>query len=266
MRNKIHLTIISLFALVLAACNAQEVGSTPTVEPTQTAFILIVTTTPSFTPFPSQTSLPTLTPTAWQTLPPPTASILDRCLLRTDWPVYEVKSGDTLSNLAVRTNTTVTTLQLANCIVNKNVIRLGQELYVPQLPSDDEPIVEDLILDFNINVSEASAGDTVTFVWEAETGTVIEIRHITGNNLVIGSKLAATGSLSYTLPSDLGDLTQLEFVINGIKVGDNGDILATPYSAFLDIVADEPKVTEEPEVTDEPEVTEEPESTEAVGN
>lgn len=257
MQNKFVILWMLIVLFGVSACTPEEVIETPAEVLTQTPFILVVTATPSMTPLPSQ--VPSATATASPTLLPPTPGILDRCVLRTDWETYEVQVGDTLSNISVRTNTTLTTLQLANCIPDANRIQVGQVLYVPQLPDDDDVIVEDIISDFSVNMTEAQVGETVEFSWEAESGTVIEIKNATLDTLV-GSNLAATGTLSYTLPSDVGDVTELEFSITGVKFGDDGDIVASPYSVFITIV-DEPEVTQEPEVTDEPEVTQEPEAT-----
>ena len=273
MRNNNYRVLLFILVVVAAACTTAPI-TTPTLIPTQTPFVLVVTATPSFTPVPSltpvptQTSAPTLTPSVQ-----PTASVLDRCMLRTDWYHYQIQVGDTLSSLAVRTHSTVTTLQLANCVTDVNRIQVGQTLYVPQRPEASEPIVEDLISDFSVNITEATAGDTVIFSWEAESGTVIEIRHVTGNNIFIGSNLAASGSLSYTLPANLGNLKKLEFVIRGTKPDEDGDILASPYSVFINIVEEATATntptttatstaTDEPESTDDADTTEEPEATE----
>jgi LysM domain len=53
------------------------------------------------------------------------------CLLRTDWPTYVVRYGDTLGRIAQRYNTTLWTLMSANCITNPNRLFVGQRLYVP---------------------------------------------------------------------------------------------------------------------------------------
>lgn len=45
--------------------------------------------------------------------------------------VYVVQPGDTLFRIAVRFNTTVTTLARANGIANPNIIRIGQHLNIP---------------------------------------------------------------------------------------------------------------------------------------
>ena len=44
---------------------------------------------------------------------------------------YSVRSGDTLSGLAQRYNTSVASLQKTNHIANANLIRVGQRLTVP---------------------------------------------------------------------------------------------------------------------------------------
>ncbi|MEZ4867993.1 MAG: LysM peptidoglycan-binding domain-containing protein [Caldilineaceae bacterium] len=51
-----------------------------------------------------------------------------------NWVPYSVKPGDTLSALAVRTNSSVGALQKSNCIVNANQIGVGQLLFVPMAP------------------------------------------------------------------------------------------------------------------------------------
>ena len=259
MQHKLVFVLLLIVTLGMIACTPQEeVIETSSPEPTQTPFIQIVTATPSLTPVVSLTPLPIAVPTM---IVLPTPGILDRCVLRTDWETYQVQVGDTLSNISVRTNTTLTTLQLANCLPDANRIQVGQFLYVPQQPEDDTGvIVEDIISEFSVNITEAMPGDTVLFTWEAESGTAIEIKNVTMDRLV-GSNLAATGTLSYTLPSDTSDVSEIEFSITGVKSGDDEEIVASPYSVFITIV-DEVEATDEPESTDEPEVTEAPESTE----
>lgn len=269
MNRKFVIGLLAVLALIIVACTPTEEENieSPTPDVSQTPLIQVVTATPSFTPIVSPT-LPA-TPTA---LPSPTSvptqSILDRCVLRTDWEVYTVQVGDNLSNIAVRTESTITALQLANCIQDVNIITVGQELYVPQLPDPAEVIVEDIISNFSVTVEEAEAGDAITFSWEAEDDTVIEITYVT-DDILIGANLEATGTLSFTLPADLEVGDELEFKINGSKTDGNDEILASPYSVFVTII-ELPEATEEAteEVTEEPEateeVTDEPEATEEV--
>lgn len=70
------------------------------------------------------TSMPTVTPlvpvaTVTPFVPQPTTTI------------YVVQSGDTLGRIAVRFNSTVTTLSQLNGITNPNLIRVGQRLTIP---------------------------------------------------------------------------------------------------------------------------------------
>ena len=48
-------------------------------------------------------------------------------------PIYTVKSGDTLGDLAKEFDTTVADIQAANKITNVNLIRIGQKLEMPSL-------------------------------------------------------------------------------------------------------------------------------------
>ena len=62
------------------------------------------------------------------------------CTLRTDWPTYVVRPGDTLFTIAQRTGSTVAELMTANCLTNPNIIYAGQRLYVPRLPGTVPPL------------------------------------------------------------------------------------------------------------------------------
>ncbi len=56
------------------------------------------------------------------------------CAIRSDWPIYVVVRGNTLSSIARLTGSTTSALAQANCLNNINVIEVGQQLRVPQLP------------------------------------------------------------------------------------------------------------------------------------
>jgi LysM repeat protein len=60
-------------------------------------------------------------------LPPP-------CVVRTDLPIYEVRSGDTVSSIARLTGSTLEEITLWSCLANPNVIDVGQQLRVRVLP------------------------------------------------------------------------------------------------------------------------------------
>jgi LysM repeat protein len=56
------------------------------------------------------------------------------CVVQTDWPVYAVVRGDTLSSIARRTGSTATVLAAANCLADPNLLEPGQVLRVPRVP------------------------------------------------------------------------------------------------------------------------------------
>ena len=57
------------------------------------------------------------------------------CYVRSDWLSYLVVAGDTISNLAQRTNSSISALSQGNCLSNPNAISVGQLLRVPQIPA-----------------------------------------------------------------------------------------------------------------------------------
>ena len=63
------------------------------------------------------------------------------CVPRTDWMTYTVLNGDTLSQLATRTGTTVEALVHANCLDNPNLLEVGAQLRVPRFPVNNTPII-----------------------------------------------------------------------------------------------------------------------------
>jgi len=98
------------------------------VLPTATA-----TPTPSTTPtrHPTATSkhheedTPTNTPTSTRAVCRPPAG----------WVIYVIKPGDTLISIAAKYNISYVVLQKANCLASANVIKYGQTLYVPNIPT-----------------------------------------------------------------------------------------------------------------------------------
>lgn len=58
------------------------------------------------------------------------------CTVRVDWPLYAVKSGDTLFRIASRAGATVDDLVHANCLADPDRLFSGQRLRVPKLPAD----------------------------------------------------------------------------------------------------------------------------------
>ncbi|OGO41042.1 MAG: hypothetical protein A2W36_02775 [Chloroflexi bacterium RBG_16_58_14] len=90
---------------------------------------------PGQTPTPAWTATQTATPEQPSQAKKPPA----RCGPPGGWVIYIVRRGDTLSRIAVLTNTTVAQLQKANCLGSSTTIRVGQRLYVPHLPPIQVP-------------------------------------------------------------------------------------------------------------------------------
>lgn len=90
---------------------------TPTVTPSATA-------TPTASHTPTATAVPTDTETPTPTCTPSRPS---------DWVLYTVQLGDTLSTLAVPRGTTVERIQEVNCIEG-TVISTGQRILLPRSP------------------------------------------------------------------------------------------------------------------------------------
>lgn len=155
MKRLVILMIVMLLAA--AACSFEMGGSSDKTDPT-----LAVLSAPTVTPFQTLTPRADVTVTPFQTSTPvPTATPINfgntgnsgssgssgnsgssgsssgntiPCAIRTDWPIYTVQAGDTLSRIAQRVGTTTNVLVSANCLSNANLISVGQGIRVPQLP------------------------------------------------------------------------------------------------------------------------------------
>ncbi|MBN1136769.1 MAG: LysM peptidoglycan-binding domain-containing protein, partial [Anaerolineae bacterium] len=62
-----------------------------------------------------------------------TATSRPQCYVRTDWVIYIVQRGDTLSSIARKVNISVNALKQGNCLVSDRIY-VGQRLRVPYLP------------------------------------------------------------------------------------------------------------------------------------
>ncbi|NDJ76392.1 MAG: LysM peptidoglycan-binding domain-containing protein [Chloroflexi bacterium] len=105
------------------------------------------TRTPSHTPGPTEPPPPTHTPTATFTPTQTPTFTATPCALRTDWTLYIVRDGDTLSNLARRTNTTIDALVGGNCLAGPGPLIPGQDFYVPEFPASAGPVLDEAALD-----------------------------------------------------------------------------------------------------------------------
>jgi|GEM_PF-4018010 len=130
MQKTVFISILSLVALCLSACN---LGADAIEEPTQVILqpTAIVVTRDDPTEQATNTPIPTQQVVA----------TANNCSPRTDWSTYTVVSGDTLSRIAVRGSTTVDTLVSGNCLSNANLISPGQVLRVPFAVIAPSPIV-----------------------------------------------------------------------------------------------------------------------------
>lgn len=64
--------------------------------------------------------------------PQPTATV---CTPDPDWVIYTVRPGDTLNGIAGLVGATIRELVEGNCLLNPNLLRVGQQVFVPSLPS-----------------------------------------------------------------------------------------------------------------------------------
>ncbi len=174
MRQFFLLCILSLAMLLLAACGQLDIAvleATPDVDVTvisattgddspQPEPELTSTRVPADRETPRPTERPAATPT---TTVEPTSSEWDEapdagqtvdtaddgdvvlvaqpsqvatCVVWTDWPLYSVKRGDTLSRIASQTGATVDQLLRANCLKDPDRLYSGQGLRVPSIPID----------------------------------------------------------------------------------------------------------------------------------
>lgn len=166
--------------ITLTATRAEALPSpTPQASPSPTNTLKPPPTfaPPTLTPTPSLT--PTMTPTATVdsslVIPglygaeTPTPTTTPGCVPREDWKLrYEVKIGDALASIATKYNSTVDELVAANCIKDRNLITVGQQLRVPGADHPYEPPVEcvpfEVLTPFN-GTTQVAADGNITFNW-----------------------------------------------------------------------------------------------------
>lgn len=127
------LGVILLGMVLLSACalTTDSGASQPTsisllptathITPTTGSSMPTIEFVPSDTPTPTPTAIPTDSP----------------CTPRSDWASYAVQRGDTLAIIAERVGSTTNELVNANCLSDPDQIFVGQALYVPRLPSNN---------------------------------------------------------------------------------------------------------------------------------
>lgn len=178
LRSK-FLPLVALVIATMACSFSPRLPAQPTTTP------IVSVASPTFIVPPSSTPLVTNTPTPLATSTRSSNSGgTTPCFVRTDWQIYIVQAGDTVSNIAARVGTNATALALANCLTNANSIIVGQALRVPVLPpptatrtpvpnpptvSPSEPIGSVWVSDFI--TAEAGSfwllrGETITLLWD----------------------------------------------------------------------------------------------------
>jgi len=146
----------AVMLLLIAACSAPQnasentepipltqihvdLGAGAASESTEEATAEVIPPTATATIRPTQTAVPVQDVSQNQQQDEAVLAAVDtqpiaNCTPRTDWLVYIVQAGDTLSKIASRTGSSVQTLADANCLRDVNTISVGQSLRVPVLP------------------------------------------------------------------------------------------------------------------------------------
>lgn len=117
------LTVTAACTMTANAPDPTRPPFAPTYEVFNTPFVI-----PSATPLPTAISSPT-------SIPP----TVNNCTPYNHWPAITVEAGDTLGDIATRTNSTIEQLTQANCLADPSLIYVGQTLYVPVLPATQTP-------------------------------------------------------------------------------------------------------------------------------
>ncbi|MDX1993349.1 MAG: LysM peptidoglycan-binding domain-containing protein [bacterium] len=209
--------VVWMLAIILAGCT---LGQRDRDQATLTALQPTNANSPGANPpavtNPSQ-------PTA--SLPTPTSSI--PCVPRSDWFLYTVQAGDTLSGIANRVGTTLDELIRGNCLEAPDTLDVGQTVLVPIVPSPpvqgDECIADEVYLNtgtdyvviapflsFDGECYGLQPGSTVTVSWPGAPPGTTEVTFYRNNATlpradVIGvDTVAADGfSIVYVVPTEM---------------------------------------------------------------
>jgi len=83
---------------------------------------------------------PSITTSPAKTKKPHTATAkAPKCGPPAGWRLYTVKRGDTLSRISQAFGVSISQLQSANCLGTSTLIQVGQNLYVPNVPTQKPP-------------------------------------------------------------------------------------------------------------------------------
>ncbi len=127
-----NVMFILFLSVVISACSlSNEKSASITELSTNTSTTLVAANSPTeeVSP-PTATAIP-LTSTPIPIIQSNESSASITCSIpNPNLPIYRVVSGDTLSSIALRANTTVAELVRLNCLGDTNLIAVGQQLYV----------------------------------------------------------------------------------------------------------------------------------------
>ncbi|MFN8564591.1 MAG: Gmad2 immunoglobulin-like domain-containing protein, partial [Anaerolineae bacterium] len=119
-----------------------------------------------------------------------------QCFVRTDWPIYVVKVGDTLLRIAQRTGSTVTELAFANCLPNANLVYVGQQLRVPRLPVTPPPtqVTLNILTPVQNAVLDTSQRLTITGSGAGLAGNDVVVRALNANGDLLAQQTVRAGA------------------------------------------------------------------------
>ena len=132
MKRRIILAITLATALIaLAACANATPEPTPEFRNLQTRIAATLAAIPTAEPLTPQAPTVTAGPTAAPATDTPAPQSTTAQSISTDGTEYVVQPGDTLSTIAVKFNTSIAGIQLANNLNDARVVQAGQRLKIP---------------------------------------------------------------------------------------------------------------------------------------
>jgi LysM repeat protein len=102
-------------------------------------------------------NLPAIVPTT-----APTVAGATNCPIPSGWQPYVVQAGDTLSLIAFSINSSVLSLQNANCLTNPDSLFVGQTIYLPSVPASAGSVVFNTAVPTSVTVPTAATFPTAT--------------------------------------------------------------------------------------------------------
>ena len=142
---------------------------------------------------------------------------------------YVVRSGDSLSGVASRFNTTVSELVAINQLRNRNSIRIGQTLILPQSDGKVPTLIvrqDNKTVQASVGSYTVKRGDTLSTIAARNATTSLELMRLNkmsnGDILRIGQEL--------TLPGQVSPRTGL--AMTGLYLVRHGDTLSTIARQF----------------------------------